>query len=342
VQIARESGGWPFFVWELTQGIRDDPDSAKESLELDDVIWARACKLPEETRRFLELIAVVARPIPVTDAYRALDEVERGQRLLSHLRTANFVRTTTDDVRGTIVESYHDRIRESVASRLSKSTTRTYHLKMAETIEDASGIQADDRTQWLSTSTPVTDENVELSADQWNRVFDLARHFSAGGDAQRALPYAMIAAEQARQQDALEVAEQQFRVAEQGIDHVPVHVQFRIAHGLGNVLMLRGKYDEAEPRLTSARSFAADKVVRAKIDRKLGELAFKRGRMTEAAEILETVCVTSANGYRAARSVTRLDLPGKVWFRFCIRCCQPSSSIAETKFLLEPSGFVSV
>ncbi len=287
-RIASESGGWPFFVWELTQGVQDDPEIANGSLELDDVIWARACRLPEETRRFLELVAVVARPIPAAEAYRVLNEVERGQSLLAQLRTASFVRTTTDETLGTIVESYHDRIRESVSARVDEATAQKHHLSIAKVIDDASGISAEDRDQWLKSTTPITDELVELSTEQWNCVFDLARHFSAGGQNDQALPYALIAAEQARRQDALEVAEQQFRVAEKASDDAPPHIQFRIANGLGDVLMLRGKYEEAEHRLTKAHEVAADDIVRAKTDRKLGELAFKRGRLQEAAEILET------------------------------------------------------
>lgn len=287
-QIASESGGWPFFVWELTQGVQDDPNITSGSLELDDVIWARACRLPDETRRFLELVAVAARPISAADAYRALDEVERGQSLLAQLRTASFVRTTTDEAQGTIVESYHDRIRESVSVRVEKGIAQKHHLSMATVIEEASGIAAEDRTQWLKSTKPITDETVDLTTEQWNTVFDVARHFSAGGQNDQALPYALIAAEQARRQDALEVAEQQFRVAENASDDAPAHIQFRIANGLGDVLMLRGKYEEAEHRLTKAHEVAADDIVRAKTDRKLGELAFKRGRLQEAAEILET------------------------------------------------------
>ncbi len=304
-QIASESGGWPFFVWELTQGVQDDPNITTGSLELDDVIWARACRLPEETRRFLELVAVAARPIFAADAYRALGEVERGQSLLAQLRTANFVRTTTDETQGTIVESYHDRIRVSVSARVEQATAQKLHLSMAKVIEEASGITVEDRTQWLNSTTPITDETVELTAGQWNIVFDLARHFSAGGRNDQALPYALIAAEQARRQDALEVAEQQFKVAEQGAPDAPAHVQFRVANGLGDVLMLRGKYDEAAHRLTAAHEVAADEIVRAKTDRKLGELAFKRGRMQEAAEILETAIRNM--GQRVPRS-----LPGYV------------------------------
>lgn len=287
-RIARESGGWPFFVWELTQGIQDDPNIARNSLELDDVIWARACRLPDATRHFLELVAVVARPIPVAEAYRALGEGERGQSLLAQLRTASFVRTTTDQRQGTMVECYHDRIRESVASRLDQVTVRQHHRNLAEAIEEASGITDEDRCQWLNSTTPITDEVATLTSNQWNCVFDLARHYSAAGRPAEALPYALIAAEQAKRQDALEVAEQQFRVAEQATADAAEPVQFRIANGLGDVLMLRGKYEDAEHRFTKAHQVAADDIVRTKTDRKLGELAFKRGRLQEAAEILET------------------------------------------------------
>lgn len=287
-RIARESAGWPFFVWELTQVIQHGSDIAEETLDLDEVIWARACRLPDATRQLLELVAVVARPIPVAEAYRALDELERGQSLLSQLRTASFVRTTTDARHGTVVECYHDRIRESVASRLEQSTVQRHHLSIALTIEEASGITSADRDHWLKSTTPLTDEVVTLTSDQWNCVFDLARHYASGGQPQQALPYALIAAEQAKRQDALEVAEQQFRVAELAISEAERNVQFRIANGLGDVLMLRGKYEEAEHRFTSAHQFAEDDLVRIKTDRKLGELAFKRGRLQEAAEILET------------------------------------------------------
>ena len=144
-KIATESGGWPFFVWELSQGVQDDPEIATGTLELDDVIWKRACRLPDETRRFLELVAIVARPFSAAEAYRALDEVERGQSLLAQLRTASFVRTTSDDQRGTIVESYHDRIRESVAKRLDEATAQSHHRNIAKVIEEASEIPAEDR-----------------------------------------------------------------------------------------------------------------------------------------------------------------------------------------------------
>ena len=73
---------------------------------------------------------------------------------------------------------------------------------------------------------------------------DLAYHFDAAGESQRALSYALAAAEQARVRHTLEIAEEQYRIAERSIPTAR-DIRYRIAEGLGDVLMLRGRYDEA-------------------------------------------------------------------------------------------------
>ncbi|MAD79813.1 MAG: hypothetical protein CMJ50_03065 [Planctomycetaceae bacterium] len=57
-KIGRESAGWPFFVWELVQHIKEDAGGTQTSLELDEVIWTRVNRLPAETRQLLEVFAV--------------------------------------------------------------------------------------------------------------------------------------------------------------------------------------------------------------------------------------------------------------------------------------------
>ncbi len=61
----------------------------------------------------------------------------------------------------------------------------------------------------------------------------------------------------------------------------------QVAEGLGDVLMLRGLYEEAAAQLQTAAGLAADVVDRAEIEGKLGELAFKRGDVGTAAEAVE-------------------------------------------------------
>ena len=60
-----------------------------------------------------------------------------------------------------------------------------------------------------------------------------------------------------------------------------------IAELTGDVLMLRGRYQEAAGHFEQARSLAEQPRDRAKIEGKLGELAFKRGDVRRASERLE-------------------------------------------------------
>ena len=108
----------------------------------------------------------------------------------------------------------HDKLRETLLDRLPENERRELHLRAA----------------------------VDLEAEAPERVYDLAYHFDAAGESQRALPYALAAAEQARNQHALELAEEQYRIAERGVPDTDEAIRYRIAEGLGDVLMLRGHY----------------------------------------------------------------------------------------------------
>ncbi len=72
-KIARESGGWPFFVWELVQHVQEDPEIADQTLDLDAVIWSRVNRLPQESIHLLEMVAVAGRPMPAAELYQAID-----------------------------------------------------------------------------------------------------------------------------------------------------------------------------------------------------------------------------------------------------------------------------
>jgi serine/threonine protein kinase/tetratricopeptide (TPR) repeat protein len=288
-KIARESGGWPFFVWELVQHVQEAPETADQSLELDEVIWKRVSRLPDETRRLLELIAVAGRPIVSAEAYRALAVGAKGQNLLVQLRTRNFIRATEAEDESTIVESYHDRIRESVVKHLEAETKKNYNLSLAETILQLSGITVESVWAHLTNATPFAEPTdfFRLERQQWRRVFDLTHYLSAASDNARALPLAVIAAEQARQQNALEVAEQQYRIALRGANDVAPAIRFRILEGLGDVLVLRAKYLEAREQFELAQVLNQDKLTSARLSWKLGTASFKKGDMGDSLIYLE-------------------------------------------------------
>jgi PAS domain S-box-containing protein len=153
----------------------------------------------------------------------------------------------------------HDKLREALLAQMDEADRRSLHRDAALAFE----------------------------AQDTDRVFELAYHFDAAGDVRRALPYALAAAERARSQHALEIAERQYRIAERGVVWADDDARRHVAEGLGDVLMLRGHYEEAAAQLATAGRLAADVVDRAEIEGKLGELAFKRGDVASASEAVE-------------------------------------------------------
>jgi two-component system sensor kinase len=157
----------------------------------------------------------------------------------------------------------HDRVREAILERLTPQERARLHRAAAVALERAS---------------PGPD-----------RSFDLAYHFDAAGDPAQALPHALSAASEARARYALEAAERFYRIAERGAaaEGVGDGTRQEVAEALGDVLLLRGRYDEAEARLVRARALAGSAIEQAAIEGKLGELAFKRGDVCAASDALE-------------------------------------------------------
>ncbi len=154
----------------------------------------------------------------------------------------------------------HDKLRETFLELLPPAERRRLHRLAAERLE---------------------------ARDPGN-TFDLAFHFDAAGEPERALPYALLAAEGARRRHALSAAQQQYEIAERGAPGADVATRLAIAEGLGDVLMLRGLYDLARHHYETARDLAGDAISTARLQGKLGELAFKRGELEVANTALES------------------------------------------------------
>ncbi|MBI2387989.1 MAG: AAA family ATPase [Deltaproteobacteria bacterium] len=161
----------------------------------------------------------------------------------------------------------HDRVRARLLERLSPDERRRLHGLAARRLE------------------------LEKHGSHPDLAFDLAYHFDEAGDPASALTYALEAASRARARHALEIAERQYRIAMRGLDGASGDDRRAIVEALGDVLMLRGRYDEAAIELENARGLATSALASAQIQGKLGELAFKRGRVPDAASALEHALV---------------------------------------------------
>jgi serine/threonine protein kinase len=187
--IARESGGNPYLIAELVrygQSSAEPSDglSPGEEITLDRVLWARILRLPEEARRLLEIIAVSGRPLPHEDACRAAGAEADGWGALAVLRSGRLVRGTGSADRE-VIETYHDRIRETVVAHLASATLAHHHQRLAHVLQ-ASG-QGDPEV--------------------------LAFHFHEAGETRAAGEYYKLAAHRAVQSLAFERAASLYRRA---------------------------------------------------------------------------------------------------------------------------------
>jgi serine/threonine protein kinase len=172
--IAAESGGNPYLVHVLVQRLTANVENAEnpslpEDLTLDQVLWSRIQQLPEQSRRLLEVIAVSGQPLRLIDACRAAGYGAEELGTETALRTSRLIRSTADLDE---VETYHDRIRETILNNLPAELTQDLHRQIATVLESYSS------------------QTARAKLDS-KRFFDLAYHFDAAGDSGRALPYAL-------------------------------------------------------------------------------------------------------------------------------------------------------
>lgn len=182
--IVTQAAGSPFFIAEMSRLAAHAVDGAV-SFELGEVMRRRLNALPPEARAIAELAAVAAAPIDRSLLLQASRRGEAGRPLISLLESECIVRAVTASG-GTVVQTYHDRIREAVVEQLSAESKASCHLELATTLESL-GRAAEP----------------EL----------LARHFFGAGRRPKAADYAVAAADKAASAFAFVHAAELYRSA---------------------------------------------------------------------------------------------------------------------------------
>ncbi|HVR62514.1 MAG TPA: AAA family ATPase, partial [Polyangia bacterium] len=225
------SGGSPFMVSAVLRGMVECgallPAMNRwrvEPLALDDVRSSRQAavflgrrleRLPAPALDLLSVGAVLGKEFDLDFAAAlAGQSIAAATAALEQVRRSHIVWLRGDGRRCVFV---HDKLREALLERVGEAIRRGLHLKAATAIEER------DR----------------------QRCFEIAYHYDAAGEPARALPYALQAGDGARARHALGVAEQQYRIAARGLEGADAATRLRVAEGLGDVLVLRGQYDQA-------------------------------------------------------------------------------------------------
>ncbi len=122
LDIAREAAGHPLFLAELAHHLAIHPGEGLAT-RLDEALWDRAMALEPEARHLLEIIAVAGTPLVQKTAADASGiSPTRCAPLIAALRVARFVKTSVTSAGDNVIEPYHDRVRESVVTRMERMT----------------------------------------------------------------------------------------------------------------------------------------------------------------------------------------------------------------------------
>lgn len=254
--IARESRGSPFFVWELS---RLAP-AAPVCPSLSEAMAARVALLPVSARRLLEVTALVGQPL---GARAALEASHGSQADLDALDDARLVRQS--ESHGVeLVECYHDRIREAVASGIGDAAARGYHAALAAAL------------------TREEQADPEL----------VSRCCEGAGEPLAAARYAVLAAERASLTMAFDHAAELYQKAlELGLARgtEPRDVEIELLCRLARALENAGRGAEA----AAVYRRAAERVAgerRLELSRHAAEQLLATGRIDEGARLLREVC----------------------------------------------------
>jgi eukaryotic-like serine/threonine-protein kinase len=260
--IAKESGGHPLFLDELVRHAGLDEGAAEKSspseATLDEMIHARVNALPEAARKLLEAGAVAGKPIKLEVVARAAGVSKDSNEILRHLTGAHLMRTRTS--RETqMVETYHDRIRETVTSYLAPIALKATHSSLALALQ-------------------------ELDEDEPEA---LAIHFREAGEHAEAARYAVLAAGRAEEALAFDQAAQFYKLA----------LDLRQAQGeeartlqakLGGALANAGRGAEAANAYLAAASGAQPEQV-LDLERRAAEQLLISGHVDDGLAVLRRV-----------------------------------------------------
>ena len=131
LQIARESGGSPFVLEQLARYAGVSSMESSRTPTVAEMFDTRLGALSPEARGFLETLATCGRPMAPELICVACGVARERQSLVAMLRASHFIRSSGSAER---VETYHDRIREVLAARLSPDAVRRIHRRMVQAL----------------------------------------------------------------------------------------------------------------------------------------------------------------------------------------------------------------
>jgi eukaryotic-like serine/threonine-protein kinase len=223
--IVAEAAGSPFFVHELARAVRGRPGELAGGIRLETVLADRLSRLSAEARRLLEVIAVAGGPLRRAVARQASTLSPEHERSAMDVLRAERVLRARGAGEGEELETFHDRIRETILAQLGAREQVLRHLDIATALEASGGAEPD----------------------------ALLLHFRRAERPDKAVPYAILAGDRAAQELAFDQAAARFAYAlEAGATDAGDNERRALLIKLGDALRNGGRGAEAAPAFAAA------------------------------------------------------------------------------------------
>lgn len=259
-KLFESAQGNPYFLEQLADSV-DWASGDVEGFGLTDIISARLRHLSEDAARLLEVVAVSGQALSVAEAAKVSGRTSPVFATLTHMRNEKLVRLINVGEKQ-LVDTYHDKIRESVLASMEPGIRSGLHLRFGEAIEAQEEISGDDILQSLSAEAQISSTTHPISP----RIVDLAFHFHAANH-NRGFVYQLLAGVSALNAHANESALQHLLKAEATLpETVSQDAKYRLWVSLGSCNFRLGEPDLAIKYMQLAKEFATNTTQRAWVE----------------------------------------------------------------------------
>ena len=282
-RIADETGGNPYLLSQLLENF-DASTGSFELFPMHELVAQRLQRLSVEAANLLEVVSVAGQALTLEEAVGACGYVGLEIAAFTQMRKQRLVRLLGDEAEDQLVDTYHDRVRESVLRKLDVAKRKEWHIRLGEEIEKGVANGA--------TEDQLADETVggrDLSTNP--RIYDLAYHFFEGEDP-RAFAYQLQAGEAAIEAYALEKAYDHLDKARQVLpEDAEPQVKYRLWERLGDACSRTERLPEAKKYYEKSLEFADGCIERAVVCDGIGETLHRLGDFDAAIDSFDQAFV---------------------------------------------------
>ena len=183
-----------------------------------------------------------------------------------------------------LVDTYHDKIRETVLRTMAPDSRRETHRALAHVIETSRPVNSSTRRSRTSNTTRW----VRTKSNRHCRAcIDLSYHYDAGGENRRHGDTRCSTAEQREVKRRWRWLRINMPLRMRHAGDTSDSIRYRLAAGNGETLMLLGRYEEATNALQGVSELVRDDEHQARIDLLQGDIAFKQGAIDRSVSFFQ-------------------------------------------------------